>query len=489
MQSPIFVGFNEDRSKSGQDDVCINLYPEFTIGPKGPMSNLLITTPGLTAPLVTIGTGPIRGVYVAANDLMYVVSANQLFSVNQFWTATLLGSIFTGTGPVSFIDNPTQLLVVDGISGWMWDKAALTLTSVIPNTDTDCTLPNVAVYQDGFGLVNSAMSNQIYQSNYNDLSKYATLNGTGLGSTANNAYIQGNARNVVTMFDMKREVWIFKSDAVEVWINNGNAGFAFVMLQGIFPATGCLAAASVARLDAGLAWLGGNDDGGRTVYMSVGYQAKPISTFALGQLFQSFVTVSDAIAYSYQSDRHYFYVLTFPTANQTWVYDLASEQWHQRAYFLNGAFSRERANCHTYYNGTHVVGDYQNGNLYAMSDNVYTDNGTRRKWVRSWRALSDDTPRIPMSFDSLQILLETGITAPSGTNPQIMLRWSDDGGYTWTGAFQVPAGKIGETAWRAIQNRLGSTKIQTGLDRVWEISGSDPMQIKITGAEWTGGPA
>ena len=94
-----------------------------------------------------------------------------------------------------------------------------------------------------------------------------------------------------------------------------------------------------------------------------------------------------------------------------------------------------------------------------------------------------------MSFDSLQILMQTGITVPAGTNPQIDLRFSDDGGYTWNGPFQMPAGQTGQTAWRVIQNRLGSTSLTRGLDRIWEISGNDPIGIQITGADWTGGPA
>jgi hypothetical protein len=69
-----------------------------------------------------------------------------------------------------------------------------------------------------------------------------------------------------------------------------------------------------------------------------------------------------------------------------------------------------------------------------------------------------------------------------------MLRWSDDAGYTWTPYFQMAAGKIGETKWRVTQNRLGSTKLGA-TDRVMEISGTDPIDIKILGANWEGGPA
>ena len=72
--------------------------------------------------------------------------------------------------------------------------------------------------------------------------------------------------------------------------------------------------------------------------------------------------------------------------------------------------------------------------------------------MRSWRALAEAEPQgVPMSFDSLEIVMETGITVPPGLDPRIDLRFADDGGYTWNGPFQMRAGKTGETAWRVRQ--------------------------------------
>jgi hypothetical protein len=485
MLSPVFDSFNQDRSRSGATDLSINLYPEHSDGDKGPEISLLLNAPGLTAPLVTAGAGPIRGAYRAANNVMYVCSGNALYAVSTLWVATLIGTIGTSTGPVQMIDNPTSVQVVDGAAGWLITKSNNALSQNIPQANVSAVSPYAAVYQDGFGLINST-DNQVYQSNNNDLSLYAT------NGVANNAYIQGNAENVVTMYDMKREVWIFKKDAVEVWVNNGNAGFAFIALQGVYIPVGCTAAASVSKLGNGMAWLGENEQGVATVYLSVGYEAKPITTYALAALFQGFTTVSDAQAYTYQSGDHQFYVLTFPTADVTYAYDLVTGKWHQRASMTaaTGRLHREIANCHCWFNKTHVVGDYVNGNLYGLSDTTYTDNGVARPWKRSWRALTPDNPvGVAMSFDELQVLMETGITTPDGTNPQITLRWSDDGGYTWPGQVLMEAGKPGETARRVIARRLGSTKIGTGLDRIWEISSTAPIRVAITGASWEGGPS
>jgi hypothetical protein len=63
----------------------------------------------------------------------------------------------------------------------------------------------------------------------------------------------------------------------------------------------------------------------------------------------------------------------------------------------------------------------------------------------------------------------------------VMLRWSDDGGHTWSNEHWQGMGKIGKYGTRTIWRRLGmTTKLR---DRVYEISGTDPVKITITGAE------
>jgi hypothetical protein len=62
-----------------------------------------------------------------------------------------------------------------------------------------------------------------------------------------------------------------------------------------------------------------------------------------------------------------------------------------------------------------------------------------------------------------------------------MLRWSDDGGHTWSNEQWAPMGRIGQFGRRVFWRRLGMTmKLR---DRVYEVSGTDPVKIAIVGAE------
>jgi hypothetical protein len=71
-----------------------------------------------------------------------------------------------------------------------------------------------------------------------------------------------------------------------------------------------------------------------------------------------------------------------------------------------------------------------------------------------------------------------GLNSGQGQNAEVMLRWSDDGGHNFGNRHVRSIGRIGETKNKAIWKRLGMTR-----DRVYELSGSDPVKTIIMGAE------
>ena len=277
---------------------------------------------------------------------------------------------------------------------------------------------------------------------------------------------------------------MFGTDSIEVWYDAGLADFPLTRIQGAFNEIGCVAAFSVAKLDNGLFWLGTDARGQGIVYRANGYTGQRVSTHAIEYAIAQYGNISDAIAYTYQQEGHAFYVLTFPTGNATWVYDVATQAWHERAGWYNGSFTRHRSNCQCNYEGNTIVGDFENGNIYKMTLNVYADNDQPQKWLRSWRALPSGQNNLKRTaHHSLQLDCEsgTGLANGQGDDPQVMLRWSDDGGHTWSNEHWSPMGKIGAYYQRVFWRRLGMTlKLR---DRVYEVSGTDPVKVAIMGAE------
>lgn len=70
---------------------------------------------------------------------------------------------------------------------------------------------------------------------------------------------------------------------------------------------------------------------------------------------------------------------------------------------------------------------------------------------------------------------------------KVFLTWSDDGGHNWANRVIASAGFVGDTAQRVIFRRLGSTKRNTGLDRIFEVSGDDYNQVALVGASLNDG--
>jgi hypothetical protein len=237
-------------------------------------------------------------------------------------------------------------------------------------------------------------------------------------------------------------------------------------------------------MDNSLFWLGADARGKGVVYRANGYTGARVSTHAVEWQIQQYSDISDAVAYTYQQDGHSFYVLSFPTADTTWVYDAATQLWHERAGFSNGNLTRHRGNCQVAFNGEVLIGGYQDGSISAYDLTVFEDNGRPQKWLRSWRALPTGANTLKRTIHhSLQLDCETGVglNAVTGYDPQVMLRWSDDGGHTWSNEHWQSMGKLGKYSKRVIWRRLGATtKLR---DRVYEISGTDPVKVSITGAE------
>lgn len=403
-ENPFLGGSYVLRSRNLAYDRSVNLFPIMVdrADGKGKDVGMLLGTPGLDL-LTTLGIGPVRG-GITAYGIAYVVSGSSFYEVDSSFNLTLLGTLSTFSGPVSIINNTTQILISDGVSGYLFTIGGSSISVVASFPAGGLQLS----YQDGFGLTFAANTEQWYQSNLNDLGTWDPLNFSSADAKPD---------NIISMIDVNREVWLINSGSVEVWINAGLPGFAFQRLTGVFPEHGSVATYSALRIGESVFFLSQDKDGQGLVFMSRGYNLVDITDEATAYQFAQYAkmgTISDAIAFSYQQEKHTFYWLIFPTANASWVYDLTTGKWHERSYFFNGNFSRHLANCGFFFNGLNVVGDYRNGNLYALNLDTYTDNGATKKWVRSWRALPPAKQVFePMSFDSLQIDAQVGIDVPA----------------------------------------------------------------------------
>ena len=422
-----------------------------------------------------LGDGPIRGMY-SFNGFLYVVSGDRLYRVDSTLLSTFIGNV-DGVQQVSMADNGVQLFVAANPYSYIYNSQTNTFSQI---TDPDFPGAVSVGYLDGYFVFNEPSSQRVWVTSLNDGTQVDPLDF---------ASAEGNPDNIVALSVDHREVWLFGNNTIEVWYNAGTPDFPLQRIQGAFMEIGCLAPYSVAKLDNTLFWLGSDARGNGIVYRNNGYNGVRVSTHALEWQIQSYENLADAVAYTYQQDGHSFYVLTFPQAGKTWAYDVSTQLWHERAGWNNFGFTRHRGVAQVNFGGMVLLGDFENAEIYELDPTAYDDAGVPQVWLRSWRALPTGQNNLKRTaHHALQLDVEagTGKISGQGSDPQVMLRWSDDGGHTWSNEHWAKMGKIGEHGKRVIWRRLGmTTKLR---DRVYEISGSDPVKIAIMGAELTATP-
>lgn len=459
---PAFIGAAYvARSPNLAADRLVNLYPEVVETPKGKHVAAFYGTPGLRRTHTLPGSGGVRGLYaVSTSGRVFAVRGDRLFELFAGGTFVERGVLGTADGVVGLSDNGLQLLVVDGVQG-----SVLTLATNAFQVITDPDFPATTQVQflDGFFVMPIAGTGRftitsLYEATQVDSLDFAT--------------VEGSPDLIVAHHVAHREIWFFGRQSIEIYYNSGNADFPFDRIQGAYIEYGCGAPGSVATLDDTLYWLGSDVKGQHMVWRANGYQPQRISTHAIEFAIAGYTAASraGATAFAYQQEGHSFYQLNFDEAS--WAYDVSTGLWHQRGVLdAEGTLARHWAQVYTAGLGEHLVGSYADGRIFALDLATFTDDGQEILRIRTCPHFALDGN--PVFFDEFRLDLETGVGLQSGqgVDPQLMLRWSDDGGHSWGNELWRAAGKQGQYRQMAIWQRLGMS-----YDRVFEVRQSDPVK-------------
>ena len=461
-QIQLVQGAYEARSVIANAQRCINLYPEQnTKDAEVPYTHYC--TPGLVE-LCQGAIAEVRGLYTASNGRLFAVIADRLYYVPDNFVLQELGTIATQAGLVSMYDNKFNLIVLDGsLFGWTVD---LTTLAFSPFSPTNFVGGNQVRYIDTF-LVSSTQNGNIQSSDSNATTYTALALAT----------MSGDADRLQILDVVHKEIWSFGRRTTEVWQNVGAFPFPFQPIPGVFLQHGIAALRSLAKWGLNIFWLSQDNNGEALVMMGgPGYKADVISTPAITDAIGKYETISDAIGFCYQQGAHIFFVLTFPAADRTWVYDLSTQLWHERGWLDdNGELHRHRANCVAFAYGKTICGDWQNGKLYDWNLATYTDVGQPILRLRSFPHIVSNLDRI--SYKQFIADIEVGTIVDPAAAPMLNLRWSDDRGVTYNNGLQQSLGKTGEYRATPSWSRLGYAR-----DRVFELSWTAPAATALNGA-------
>lgn len=462
---PFVNGSYNGRSPSFDAQKTLNFYVEATESGTSRSKAMLIGTPGCN-PWLEMSGGGIRGMIVFDTSTAVVIAGGSVWKVTTAKVATLLGFVSDNTDTVSLASNGTVIMMVDGTTdGYFIDP---TLETVVRISDPDFFGGTAVDYLDGYFIWNRPDTGQF---------QITELFGEAI-DPLDFATAEAGPDDLVTLIVDHREAWLLGQNTTEVRYNSGNADFPIEPIQGAFLQVGCAAPRSVVKLDNTIFWLASDDRGLAGYHRAENWNSKRVSNDAFDFAIASYSRVDDAVAYSYQQEGHGFIVISFPTAGATWSLDVSNGLWHERPYRLSdGTLTRHRSNCQMYFAGLTIVGDWEIAQLYSLDLGYYTDNGAA---ILSMRRAPHLANGVDYAFHhSLQLTMQTGVglTTGQGSDPQAMLRWSDDGGYAWSNERWASIGRLGERMARVMWRRLGKSR-----DRIYEVSITDPVRRVITDA-------
>jgi len=468
---PIANGFYISESLPISAQQCVNWYPNI-VQTEGLSQQTLFGTPGLKELVNTGEKQQInRGSHVK-NGIPYFVNGNSLYRLdrsidqdqNEIFSYTELGTV-GGDGRVSMADNGTQLMIlVPGGDGYIYNESSGTPFQVI--TDPAFTAngsPQQVVFLDSYFVITTDEKKFIISSSNDGLS----YNALDFGSA------EADPDDIVAPIVHKNQLFIIGSETVEVFQNQGGAGFPFVRVNGYVFDKGCFSAFSLVKTDGTFLMIGGGVNESPAIWLFSGNGFVKVSTTAIDNVLQRLTDteISSGFGWSYAQKGAYF--AGFTVGSITLVYDVVSQRWHERSSVTNGVEDRFRVNSLVTAYGRVIVGDSQQGIIGEMDIDTFTEYGINIRRIVSSPNFSQQLNSL--SVPHIELTIESGVGNAGRPDPKISMDYSDDGGKTFEYERIRSMGKIGEYNKRAIWRKNG----RFSRFRILRFKMSDPVKPVI----------
>lgn len=499
---------------------------------QGKTQAMLVPRPGLRALGVSSPYDEaLRGLFVA-DEYLYAVFGGGVYRINAAFSyrtqLIVQNNIGTDTvmrgkaGPVAFARNSTQLVILDGITGYTIDLTAAD-PRVIEISDPDFMgktpvaiapgrmsgAPTTVASLDDYTVVAGDGSRRFASSDLVTAGGATSWNGLEFGTT------MATPGPIVRIEVYQRALWMMKTDAIEVWMDvgpQGTTGFPWARQGNVVIPAGVTAAESVCQIDKTMMWVGTTANGDIGVYRNQGYQVAQVGNDSVVAAIRRQARPQDAVAWCYSEGGHHFYVLCLPDEPIRWVYDTTEGLWYE--WYSNTLVDPApwAPFCHAWFAGKHVVGCRQHPFLAVLDpqyayDGVISDGTTTGPGITIHQPLQQEPELLrgiarieclrrtpPMVapdgkrqfFADVEVHLTPGVGAdvqPAGDGtyeriaPVLRLRYSNDGGHTWVDAGDRSMGDRGQYLQRVRWSRCGSART-----RVWEWSYTAPARVSLLGA-------
>lgn len=412
---------------------------------------VLYSAPGLEA-FVTFANGPVRGA-IAVGDEIHVVSATRFYTVTEDGTATDRGEV-TGSLPVTMAYNGFETVIQADEESFTWNGATFAAIS-----DADFEQSSSVAFIAQYIASSIADTGQFQIS--------ALANATSWNAI-DKATAESTPDNLVRVLEDSGDLMLMGVATIEPWAHTGNADFPFEARVGSVINIGLLGKHAVAKVDNSFAFLGSD----KKVHILRGATAIRISTHDVEREIADWDDPQNSRAFAATIGGHAYWFLWNPQGCLVW--DAATTRWHRRETVGQATW---RAGCGVENWNKAFVGDASEGALYRLREGVYTDAGDTM--VRTMVSRTQSVGGQPFTVNEIELEIEVGVGVVSGqgSDPEVWLEASRDGGYEFGGRLQRKLGARGARNRRVTWTRLGQFPPHGGVVR---IGVSDPVAVTMT---------
>jgi len=467
MHFPNFTGpSNVAQSPIADAERTVNYYVERTSQPGEKAKMDLYPTPGVST-IATATQSPGRGAFEAAGRCFLVIGVT-FYELTEALALVSWGTVAVNENPATMAyngDGGRQVFITSGNNGYIFNLDSNTLTLVRTGSTT------MGAFIDGFFLALDVATSTIFLS---DL-----LNGL-VWDPLQFAQRTAAGDKWVSLIVNYHDIWLVGEKTSDVWYNAGLSPFPLLPRPGGTVPYGTSAPWSVEIAGDAVHWVSKSQNGDGQVVRVAGYTPQVISTPAVQVALAGYADTSDARGDTFEMLGHTFYLVSFPTARATWLFDMQSSLWTELGTWVSeeNRYTAWRPLFHVFAYGIHVMLDRETGSVYQLSSTFGLDAGARPlRRLRRAPALFTEHRRIFVS--RFELMLEAGLGAVSGqgSDPQVMLRISRDGGKTFGNERSRSAGALGNYSQRVFWTKCGS-----GRDLVFETTMSDPIPYRLIDA-------
>lgn len=439
--------------------VTRNFWPQLQQDDKTKSSYILESFPGKLLFGTSAGSAD-RGM-LEHLGVLYKITDTVLYTVDSAGTHTSRGAI-PGVARCIMVGIGPSVVTVTGGVPYVWNGSSLSTV-----TDIDLESPNGAAHLNN-QIIYDGLGGRFATSDVGDASAIDALN---------YATAESNADDLLRAYVFNQILYLLGDKTVECWWNSGVGKPPFDRLEGGIIQVGLGAIHSVANSNDYMYFLGSNNQ----VWRVKSTAGEPVSTQAISREIAGFTLTTDATGICYNLDGQWMYEITFPTAGRTFVYPEGGEWFELSSGTLGG---RNIASSHAFAFRKNLVGDSTSGNIYELDPDTYDENGAAIVRTRDSAPLHGGlfgAPGKTLTMNRFELIMETGVGLVSGqgSDPVIMLSFSDDGGKTFSAESwgECDVGTLGDFIFKVQWFVLGSFE-----SRIIRIQTSDPVYYSIHSA-------